>query len=129
MALRAQLSRRSDQTAVDEVFDVTNGRSHDITHLRPAVISYCLLLDKRQVSVNLHVYYANHCYTRSRMANDPVDAVLFREWKSVRHQQLRLNIRSVHYRTNQPAGVRGMCRFFQILGPFYLAQRTKYHWI
>ena len=159
------------------------------------MISYCLLLDKQQVSVNLHVYYANHCYTRSRMANDPADAVLFREWKkdgtldervfcpqrydfslqlprlmsdlghavcyrgndnqvfyrlksdprarssingwyiygrldiSVRHQQLRLNIRSVHYRTNQPAGVRGMCRFFQILGPFYLAQKTKYRWI
>jgi hypothetical protein len=163
---------------VDEVFDVITGRSYDIAHLRTKVVSYCLLLDRQQVSVNLHVYYAHHCYTRSRMAKDPVEAVLFRERKkdgtfdervfcpqryefslqlprlmsdlshavcyrgndnqvfyrlksdpkarssingwyicgrldtSARHQQLRLNIRSVHYRTNQPAGVRGMCRFF-----------------
>jgi hypothetical protein len=48
---------------------------------------------------------------------------------SVRHQQLRLNIRSVHYRTNEPAGIRGTCRFFQILEPFYVAQRTKYSWL
>lgn len=180
---------------MDEVFDVITGRSYDIAHLRTTVISFCLLLDKKQVSVDLRVYYANHCYTRSRVARDSDEAVLFRERKrdgtcdervfcakryefslqlprlmadlghalcfrgndnqlfyrlksdpkarnnihgwyicgrldtSARHQQLRLNIRSVHYRTNQPAGVRGICRFFQILTPFYLAQKTKYGWL
>nr|WP_063572571.1 hypothetical protein [Luteibacter rhizovicinus] len=180
---------------MDEIFDVITGRSYGIAHLRTKVISYRLLLDKQQVSVDLHVYYANHCYTRSRTAKDPEEAVLFREWKkddtldervfcsqrykfslqlprliedlshavcyrgndnhvfyrlksdpkarcsingwyicgrldsSARHQQLRLNIRSVHYRTNQPAGIRGTCRFFQILTPFYLIQKTKYGWL
>jgi len=69
------------------------------------VISYCLLLDKQQVSVNLHVYYANHCYTRSRMANDPADAVLFREWKkdgTLEQQQWLVHLRPTRYQRTTP---------------------------
>ena len=180
---------------MDEIFDAITGRSYPVVHLRTKAIPFHLLLDREQVSIHLYVYYANHCYTRSRTADDPDDAVLLRELKrdgtyderifcpkryefsaqlpqliedlghalcfrgndnqvfyrlksdpkarssvhgwyicgrldtNVRHRQLRLNIRSVHYRTNQPAGVRGTCRFFQILTPFYLSQKTKHDWL
>jgi hypothetical protein len=48
---------------------------------------------------------------------------------NVTHQELRLNIRSAHYRTNEPNDVRGQTRFYQILQPFYLAQKYKYDWL
>lgn len=180
---------------MDEVFDVITGKSYDIAHLATTVVPFYLLVDGQQVTVDLHVFYANHCYTRSRKEGDPEEAVLFRERKrdgsidervfcpkryqfslqlpqlvadlsqalcyrgsdrqlfyrlksdpkarkriygwyvcgrldaSAGHQQLRLNIRSVHYRTNEPDGVRGTCRFFQILTPFYLAQKDKFDWL
>lgn len=180
---------------MDEVFDVVTGMSYDIAHLATTVVPFYLVVDDQQVIVNMHVFYANHCYTRSRKQGEPEDAVLFRERRqdgtldervfcpkryqfslqlpqivsdlsqamcyrgsdsqlfyrlksdpkarkgiygwyvcgrlapNATHQQLRLNIRSVHYRTNEPDGIRGMCRFFQILTPFYQAQKNKYDWL
>jgi hypothetical protein len=180
---------------MDEVFDVITGKSYDLAHLAPSVVPFHLLIEGEQVTVDLHVFYSNHCYTRSRVEGDPDDAVLFRElnkdgeWDervfcpkryafslqlpqvvaqlnqsmcyrggqsqifyrfksgpnaktpmhgwyicgrldaNVKHQQLRMNIRSVHYRTNEPNDVRDKRRFFQILLPFYLAQKEKYDWL
>jgi hypothetical protein len=48
---------------------------------------------------------------------------------STKHRQLRLNIRSVHYRTNEPNDARGQARFYQILQPFYVVQKAKYDWL
>jgi len=180
---------------MDEVFDFKTGKSYDIAHLASTVIPFYLLIAGQQVAVDLHVFYSNHCFTRSRIEGDSDKAVLFREpnkdgsvdervfcpkryafslqlpqivaslnqamcyrggqsqifyrlksdpkakqrlhgWyicgrldANVKHQQLRMNIRSLHHRTNEPNDVRGQCRFFHILLPFYLAQKAKYAWI
>jgi hypothetical protein len=180
---------------MDWVRDVVTGEDHDIAHLRPEIMSFHLMVDGRGLEVPLHVYYSNHCFTRSRVEGDPDAAVLFREtsrqgrvdervfcpkryrfslglpdlvsslgqamcfrggsgeifyrvrtdptarqrthgWyvcgrldASAKHRELRLNIRSVHYRTNEPSDVRGQARFFQILQPFYEAQKAKYDWL
>jgi len=66
---------------MDEVFDAITGRSYPVAHLKAKAVPFHLLLDREQVSIHLHVYYANHCYTRSRTADDPDDTVLFRELK------------------------------------------------
>lgn len=182
-------------SAMNEVFDANTNKSYDVSHLTSTVVPFNLLIAGNQVVVDLHVYYSNHCFTRSRVQGDPDEAVLFSEvnkcgnvdervfcpnryafslqllkilaslnqamcyrggqgqifyrlkndpgakqrshgWyicgrldANVKHQQLRMNIRSVHHRTNEPNDVRGQCRFFHILMPFYIAQKAKYAWL
>lgn len=49
---------------------------------------------------------------------------------NVRRKQLFLSIRSIHYRTNQPHDIRRPGkRFYEILIPFYQAQKAKYPWV
>jgi len=44
-------------------------------------------------------------------------------------RQLTMSVRSVHHRTNEPHDTRGSKRFYEILIPFYQAQKAKHTWV
>lgn len=72
---------REPHVMADHVFDPTAGIERSLVHLAPCVVPYTLRLKSGDVVLPIAVYYANHCYTRSRKPGDSPEAVLFREPK------------------------------------------------